>query len=347
MREIWPDTAVEENNLTVNISGLRKALGETTATPRWLITVPGRGYRFASATAVAPRSRRSLSMLAAAAVLIAAFAVGFWRWLSPGAPHTVAILPFRVLNQDAHNEYLGLGLADALITRLGNVRAIVVRPLASVLRLAGKDPFQAGRELGADFILEGAIQTAGDRIRVSVRLMRVRDCAPLWAESFDKPADNALTLEDSISGRVAGSLLRRLSGQQQSALAKRPTSNPAAYADYLRGRYHATRYTEGGFRTALRYLRSAIDADPAYALAYSGLADTYYDASNLILAPAEAMPLAKAAARKAVELDPSLGAAHVSLGLIASKDDWNWRAAQEEFRLALSLEPNSAMAHQW
>ena len=252
-----------------------------------------------------------------------------------------------MLTQDARNEYLGLGLADALITRLGNLHEFVVRPLASVTRVAGKDPFEAGAELSADSVLEGTVQTGDDRIRVSVRMLRVKDRASLWADKFDEPVENPFALEDSISVRVANSLLSHLSGVQQNALAKRYTSNTAAYGDYLRGRYYAIKYTEDGFRKALGYLQNAIDTDPAYALAYSGLADTYYDASNMILPPAEAMPKAKAAAQKAAALDPSLAEAHVSLGLIASKYEWDWGAAEREFQAALSLDPNSATAHQW
>jgi len=146
---------------------------------------------------------------------------------------------------------------------------------------------------------------------------------------------------------VAASLVRHLSGEQQSPLAKRSTGNAAAYADYLRGRYYATRYTEDGFQKALTYLENAIDTDPAFALAYSGLADAYYDASNLILPPNQAMPRAKAAARKALVLDSALAEYHVSLGLIASKYDWNWSEAEKEFRTTLSLAPNLATAHQW
>jgi DNA-binding winged helix-turn-helix (wHTH) protein/TolB-like protein/Tfp pilus assembly protein PilF len=365
MRQVWPDTAVEENNITVAISALRKALGETPASRKWIVTIPGRGYSFVGEVRsdrptvvetvtptppipkpTPPKRRSRTTHFFAGALLIALAAYVLIVWITPKPLRSVAILPFGVLNPDGKNDYLGLGLSDAVITRLGSTR-LVVRPLASVSRFAGRDPIQTGRDLGVEAVVEGSIQTADNRIRVSVRLLRVRDGKPLWAQTFDVASDNAFALEDSISERVAANLSGRLTGQEQSALNKRPTANASAYANYLRGRYYATKYTEDGFRKALDYLQSAIDSDPAYALAYSGLADTFYDASNLIFPPSEAMPRAKAAAQRAVELDPSLAAAHVSLGLVASKYDWNWDVAEREFQAALAIDSNLATAHLW
>jgi DNA-binding winged helix-turn-helix (wHTH) protein/TolB-like protein/Flp pilus assembly protein TadD len=359
MREVWPDTAVEDNNLTVNISWLRKALGEAPNDPRYIVTIPGRGYRFigdlrapetAAAQPAPPRRRPSHVWIAAAVVSIAVIIL---VWLL--APHggalpngrSLAVLPFRVLSADARTEYLGVGLADALITRLGNLGDISVRPLNSAMRVADKDPLAAGRELGADTVLDGKVQLANDRVRVTVQLLRVRDGASLWAESFDEQMANPFALEDAVSSRIASSLVHNLSGAQKTHLAKRYTQNRDAYENYLRGRYYALKYTEDGLRKGLDYLHKAIDADPTYALAYSGLADCYYDASNMLFPPLEAMPKAKAAAQRSVELDPLLAEAHVSLGIVASKFDWDWREADAQFTKALALDPNSAIAHQW
>jgi DNA-binding winged helix-turn-helix (wHTH) protein/TolB-like protein/Tfp pilus assembly protein PilF len=352
MREVWPDTVVEENNLTVNISGLRKALGDTVANPKLIITVPGRGYRFAgdltAPPPAAPAARKPPRALwiAAAAVLACVLAAAAWL-ARPKPPHTLAVLPFRVLNADADHEYLGVGLADAVITRLGNLRQITVRPLTSVLRLAGRDPFEAGQAVNADTVLDGNIQVAADHVRVSLQWLRVKDRASLWAESFDEDKSNLFTLEDSIAARLESSIAGQLSGTRQGAPANRQTRNPQAYGDYLRARYYATRYTEEGFRKALAYLQSAIDTDPGYGLAYSGLADAYYAASNMLLPPSDAMPRAREAALRAAKLDPSLAEAHVSLGLVASKYNWDWAEAEREFRAALALDPNSAGAHLW
>src|SRR6266404_3146045 len=242
MRQVWPDTAVEENNITVAISALRKALGETPANPKWIVTIPGRGYSFvgevrcdpptaetsppvAPTTAPPPRRSRTAYLLIAGALLVALSAYGLIAWLTPNwfAPkplRSVAILPFGVLNQDSKNDYLGLGLTDAVITRLGNTQ-LVVRPLATVSRFAERDPIQSGRDLGVEAVVEGNVQTADNRIRVSVRLLRVRDGKPLWADTFDVASDNAFTLEDSIAERIVSNLSGTLTGQQQRALNKR------------------------------------------------------------------------------------------------------------------------------
>src|SRR5712691_9623034 len=234
MRQVWPDTAVEENNITVAISALRKALGETPASPKWIVTIPGRGYSFvgevrcdpptaetsppvAPTTAPPPRRRsRTAYLLIAGALLVALSAYGLIAWLTPNwfTPkplRSVAILPFGVLNQDSKNDYLGLGLTDAVITRLGNTQ-LVVRPLATVSRFAERDPIQSGRDLRVEAVVEGNVQTVDNRIRVSVRLLRVRDGKPLWAQTFDVASDNAFALEDSIAERVASSLSGALTG---------------------------------------------------------------------------------------------------------------------------------------
>ena len=368
MRQVWPDTAVEENNITVAISSLRKALGETPASPKRILTIPGRGYSFVGEvrcdpptaetshpivpTTAPPFRSRTVYLFIAGALLVSLSAYGLiaWvapNWLSPKTLRSVAILPFGVLNPDSKNDYLGLGLTDAVITRLASMQ-FIVRPLATVSRFAHHDPIQSGRDLGVESVLDGSVQTADNRIRVSVRLLRVRDAKPLWAQTFDVAADNSFALEDSIAERVAANLSGALTGQQQRALNKRATANASAYSNYLRGRYYAANYyTEDGYHKALDYLQAAINDDPAYALAYSGLADTYYDTSNLVFPPNEAMPRAKAAAQRAVELDPSLAAAHVSLGLIASKYDWNWEVAERELQAALAIDPNLATAHLW
>ena len=372
MQQVWQDTVVEENNITVAVSALRKALGETPARPKWIVTIPGRGYRFVGEVQSGPptasgtvaetpggaepaklKHRSRTVYLVSAGVLLAALAA--WgliarvspMWFASKPLRSVAILPFGVLSQDSSNEYLGLGLADSVITRLGNTQLVVV-PLATVSRFAGHDPIRSGRDLGVDAVLEGSIQSTNSRIRVSVRLLRVRDARLLWAQTFDVASGNAFTLEDSISSRVASNLLGSLTAPQQVALDKGATANASAYADYLRGRYYAANfYTKDGHRKALDYLQAAIRDDPAYALAYSGLADTYYDSSNLVFPPHDAMPRAKAAAQRAVDLDPALAAAHVSLGLIASKYDWNWDIADREFQTALTIDPNLATAHLW
>jgi len=345
MKAVWPDTVVEENNLTVNVSWLRKALGDSANDPKYIVTIPGRGYRFIGEIKVqegARPKRWPIWPLAAALVLVL---IGFALFVSKrpvAGANRIAVLPFRVLGSNPTNEYLGVGLADAVITRLANINTLTVRPMSSVLKLSGKDPLAAGRDAGADIVLDGKVQQLENNVRVSIQILRVRDGSSIWAGNFDEGVTNLFALEDSISARVASSLAQTLNIDP-----KRTTRNAEAYQDYLRGRYYASRYTEEGFRKGLDYLQKAIATDPGYALAYSGLADCYYDASNMLLPPEEAMLKAKAAASKAAEIDPALAEAHISLGIVASKYDWDWATAEHEFQTALKLNPNSAAAHVW
>src|SRR5579864_2769840 len=192
MKAVWPDTTVEENNLTVNISWLRKALGETPNDPQYILTIPGRGYRFIGEAPIAPKRHPVRLYVAAAGLpLLLVMIVALWPKFrpagrAPAAGNRIAVLPFHVLSSDPSNAYLGTGLTDALITRLANLRGVTVRPMSSMLRLADKDPFAAGREVGADIVLDGKVQQLANNIRVSVQMLRVKDGASIWADTFDE-----------------------------------------------------------------------------------------------------------------------------------------------------------------
>src|SRR5689334_18505797 len=186
MKTVWPDTIVEENNLTVNISALRKALGETPNEPQYILTIPGRGYQFIG-QAAEDAKRTPLYLTAGLLLTIVAAAILWIGLRKPApAPGAIAVLPFHVLGGDPSSAYLGVGMTDALITRLANLRGLTVRPMSSVLRLADKDPFAAGRDVGADLVLDGKVQQVADRVRVSVQMLRVKDGASLWADTFDE-----------------------------------------------------------------------------------------------------------------------------------------------------------------
>jgi TolB-like protein/lipoprotein NlpI len=247
-------------------------------------------------------------------------------------------------------DYLGLGLADALIARLSNIRQIAVRPTSAVRQYAGgtRDFRVAGRELDVDAVLEGNIQRAGERIRVTVQLVNVRTGVSLWAQRFDQSFSDILSVEDSISERVAESLLVTLTGEERRRLARRYTDNSKAYAEYLRGRYHWNKRTEAGLRKAIECFGQAIEHDPSYVVAYAGLADSYVLLSHYsIVAPREVMPRAEAAAAKASELDEELAEPHVTLGWVHFAFHWDWPAAEREFSRAIALNPGYATAHQW
>lgn len=266
----------------------------------------------------------------------------------------VAILPFKMLgvaagrsNTDSQ-EFLGIGLADALITRLSVIKQIVVRPTSSVLPFGETtDPFEAGAQLAVDFIVDGNIRRAGARIRVTVQLLSVKENSTLWAQTFDENFTDVLELEDLISEKVAASLVPRLTGEEQKQLQKRGTNSAAAYEAYLRGRFHWNQFTPESLPKALSSFQTAIRLDPNYALAYVGLADFYIWANIYGLMPSQpALAEAEQAARRAIEIDEQLGEAYASLGLI-TQNRKQWAGAEKLQQQALKLSPNYAQAHEW
>lgn len=269
---------------------------------------------------------------------------------SAGSEKSLAVLPFKLLNPniaDASGDFIGVGLADALITRLSMVRRFVVRPTSSVLRFGdAADSFQAGRELGVDFVLEGSIRRSADRIRVTIQLLSVSEQAASWAGSFDEKNTDVLELEDSISERVAKALIPHLTGEEQRQLSKRGTNNAGAYEAYLRGRYYWNQFTPESLPKALAAFELAIALDPNYALAYVGLADFYVWANIYGLIPSTALAQAEAAARRAIELNDQLGEAYASLGLIM-QNHRRWEEAERLKQKAIELSPNYVHAHEW
>ncbi|HYE65924.1 MAG TPA: protein kinase, partial [Pyrinomonadaceae bacterium] len=264
---------------------------------------------------------------------------------------SIAVLPFKLLRlEEKGDEYLGVGMADSIITKLSNIRRIIVRPTSSVLRYADveHDVLSAGYELDVGYVLDGRIQRAGDRIRVTVQLVRIRDGAPLWAAKFDEKFTDIFTLEDSISGQVAQALMPKLSGEERELLSKRDTENPKAYQSYLKGRYYWNTYTEDGLAKAILYFMEAIEEDPNYAQAYTGVAD-YYNWLGVwgVLPPKESFAAAKSAATKALEIDETLAEAHTSLAFALWAYDWDWISAEREFKRAIELNHSYATAHHW
>jgi DNA-binding winged helix-turn-helix (wHTH) protein/TolB-like protein/tetratricopeptide (TPR) repeat protein len=365
MRRVWPDAVVEENNLTVTISALRKALDEGPTDRQYIETVPRRGYRFVADSRSLPppappletasRSRtprlgaRALGGLVLAVLAVAAF-VALWRRPTPAAVpvRSLAVLPFRPLTDDT--EHLGLGMADALITRLGATRQLRVRSTGAVQRyaVAGLDPVVAGRELQVDAVLEGSIQTAGDRLRTTVRLLSVSDGSTLWSGTFDERLTDIFAVQDQVSQRVADALALQLTDAQRGSLTRRDTTDSEAYQLYLRGRFFWNKRSREGFERGVSYFRQAVEKDPSYALAYSGLADSHIGAAFYhYAAPQTVIPLARAAALKALEIDGSLAEAHTSLAHVKANYEWDWSESERLSRRAIALEPGYATAHLW
>jgi DNA-binding winged helix-turn-helix (wHTH) protein/TolB-like protein/Tfp pilus assembly protein PilF len=400
MRILWPDTIVQEDNLTQTIFVLRKALGESPSGPKYIETIPKRGYRFvpevsalsgdeadsglptssrparedmenesesaspgergdrAPSSAPVPHSDRGRKssrfafMVSAflGLVVIALVYFGMANRYRPAhaglAVRSIAVLPFKPLVIGGGDEYLELGMADALITRLSNLRQIIVRPTSAVLKYTGpgQDLVSIGRELAVDALLDGKIQRSGDRIRVTVQLVRARDGAPLWAEAFDVQFTSIFAVQDSISRQVTQALMLKLTGEEKRQLAKRYTENTEAYQLYVMGRYYRNKAGSGWRDKGIECFTRAIKLDPAYALAYAGLADFYVLRSDSVPPRATALK-AKEVALKALELDDQLAEAHTALAVVKFSYDWDWAGAENAFQRALALNPGYADAH--
>ncbi|MDQ3131193.1 MAG: winged helix-turn-helix domain-containing protein [Acidobacteriota bacterium] len=274
---------------------------------------------------------------------------GFYFWRNSKSPlsdeqiKTVAVLPFKSLVAEKRDEALELGMADTLISKLSG-EEITVRPLSAIRRYNSveQDSLIAGRELNVEAVLDGTIQTSGERIRVSAKLLRTSDGRQLWAEQFDEKFTDIFIVQDSISERVAAALKIRFGNAEK----KRPTENVEAYGLYMKGRYHALNLTRAETDKGIAYFQQAIELDPNYALAYVGLAEAYLPIALAGGVPSrEVMPKAKAAAQRAVEIDAGIAEAHAVLGLIIFWYDWDWQSAEKEYLRAIELNPNSAEAH--
>ena len=270
---------------------------------------------------------------------------------APGRPiRSVAVLPFKPLVPESGDAVLEMGIADTLITRLNALKQVTVRPISAVRRYTAldQDPVAAGRELDVQAVLEGSIQKADGKIRVTARLVQIADGKPLWVRQFDEQWTNIFAVQDAISQRVAGDLMGELTSEEHGELERNYTSNADAYQLFLQGRYHWSKRSGAEMRKSITCFRQAIDLDPEYALAYVGLADAYSTLSSYRLAPPhEVMPLAQEAAARALQLDNNLAEAHASMGKILTDYSWDWVEAERELQRAVKLRPNYAHTHQW
>ena len=311
-----------------------------------------------------PRDRRRLVVLVLSiiAVVLTATSISVWRSnrrpTTAAAPPTqvrsIAVLPFGVLSSEKGDEYLSLGLADALITSLSQTRQVIVRQTEAVAKYqnTGKDPLEAGREQGVDAVLEGQVQRIGDRVRVSARLVRTSDGTSLWADHFEEKFTNIFAVEDAVAEKVARTTVLAMNGAGEAPtterLTKRYTENNEAYEAYLKGRYMWNKRTVDSLQKALGYFQQALRLDPNYSLAYVGLADTYTLLSFFTLAaPSDAFPKAKEAAEKALAIDPTLAEAYTALGQYKAYYEWDWNGAEVEFQKGIALNPNYPLLHHW
>ena len=380
MMRLWPDSFVEESSLTQNISLLRKALSEAGG-QQFIETVPKLGYRFVAPVKVVEedtdeaavlqerqetntRTRRSslnLMFSSGAILLLLMIAIGgiyLWRTKTHRAEgasssearvRSLAVLPLKPLASNGSDEHLGLGMADALIVKLSNFEQFHVRPTSSIIKYAGHefDSWSVGRDLGVDAVLDGTIQHVGDRVRVTVMLLSIRDGKALWSGKFDERFTDIFALQDSVSEKLAGVLQLQLATGKQAQLNKHFTENAEAYSNYAMGLYFWNKRTKEGVTKAIDYFEKATEADHNYALAYAMLADTYclsifYDCD--ILPFNEVLMRAEDAVVKASQLDDTLPEAHSAMGMLKSYRN-DVAGANQSYRRAIELNPNSAIAH--
>lgn len=260
---------------------------------------------------------------------------------------SVAVLPFVNKSGNPDSEYLSDGIAESLVYRLSQLPDLKVSPPSTVRQYKGVevDPVRAGSELGVSAVVLGKIVERDGNLTVSAELIDVRQNKLLWGEQYDRKMSDLLATQREIAREIITNLRLKVSGNERG-LAKHYTESNEAYQLYLRARFHFNRRSAEGHKKAIEYLNQAIEKDPGFALAYAGLADAYAVPSTQ-LAPHEAMPKAKSAALRALELDDSLAEAHTSLGRVLAVYDWDWAGADREYQRAIDLNPSYALAHEW
>jgi serine/threonine-protein kinase len=265
-------------------------------------------------------------------------------------PDSVAVLPFGSVNDDADAEYLSDGITENLINSLAELPAITkVIARASVFKYKGRDidPQVVGRDLSVSALVTGNVVRRGDLLLITVALVDARDSRHIWGTQYRREFAEIFAVQDEIVGNITDNLQLKLSGEQRERLEKRDTDSPEAYRLYMKGRYYMNRITEEDLGKAQSYFRQALEEDPGYALAYAGIAESYYWLSNTFVNTEKAMPKAQAAALQALEIDETLGEAHALLGMVNSSFNRDWPTAEREFLRAIELNPNDANAHNW
>jgi TolB-like protein/DNA-binding winged helix-turn-helix (wHTH) protein/Tfp pilus assembly protein PilF len=379
---LWPaDTFVDfDHRLAASISKLRDALKDSAEHPRFVETIGRRGYRFMvpvepvtplvgtgplqPATEPAPpltQPRKSKALGAWIGAGLAVFLVFAFFILrhrrqpdvtGSGTPRisSIAVLPLENLSNDPEQEYFVEGMTDEIITDLAKLPGVRVISRTSAIQYKGthKTLPQIARELNVDGVVEGTVLRAGDRIRIRAQLIYAPADRHVWAQAYERDSKDVLTMQANLAQDIASEIQLKLTSQQQASLSALRPVDPEAHELYLKGRFFWNKRDPSGFAKAIDYFQQAIAKDPNYGQAYAGLADAYALSGGFNLVPvSEAMPKAKAAAERALQLDPNLAEAHASLGLIAPFLNWNWAEAKEHYERAIELNPNYATAHHW
>ena len=336
MREVWPDTIVEENNITVSISMLRKILGEDRLERQFIETVPRRGYRFVADVTQIPVGSSPAK-------------VSEPKPADGELPiNSLAVLPMQNVRQDQSVEYLSEGITESVINILSRIPKLRVVACSMIFRFKGKDvnPQEVGTLLNVRAVMLIRVIPLEQKLIIRSELVRVADGTQIWGEQYNRTPSDLLEIQDEIARDISDSLKIKLSEQELVSFTKRPTDNHEAYNLYLRGRYFWNRYSKDWVLKAIEAFKQAIAIDANYALAYCGMADAYFRLSNIHMPPREVLPKAKEAALKALEIDDNLAEAHSSLGLLRVYYDHDWAEAEREFKRSLELSPDLVLSHQ-
>jgi TolB-like protein/DNA-binding winged helix-turn-helix (wHTH) protein/Flp pilus assembly protein TadD len=392
-RKLWAaDTFVNfEHGLNAAVKRLRQALNDSADNPRFVETLPRRGYRFIAPVQTAvvdgdltvdspvtvdpgaakerdpvdllekpastPVRRLPRAFMWAGVALIAILGIILaWRFQSGGysspSIRSLAVLPLENLSGDASQEYFSEGMTDELITELGQISElrVISRTSAMTYKGAHKSLPEIARDLNVDAVIEGAVARSGNRVRITAQLIQAATDKHLWARSYDGELGDSLALQKQVARAIAAEIRIELTPHEQAALKTGTRISPEAYEAYLKGRYFWNKRTQDGLRMAIDYFNQVISANPNYAEAYAGLADSYAllgDWEYGVLSPRDAYTKAEVAARKALDLDSGLGEAHISLAFCLDSFDWDWDAAGREFQKGIELNPGYATGHQW
>jgi TolB-like protein/DNA-binding winged helix-turn-helix (wHTH) protein/Tfp pilus assembly protein PilF len=378
-KDVFLDT---DNSINGAIRKVRQVLRDNPEEPRFIQTVTGQGYRFIAPvseleqaessvapihpppiveplTIKPPHSRRWM-VFAITLALIAGVAAYLWsrgqtRPLASNGRVMLAVLPFENLTGDPGQDYFSDGMTEEMIARLGSLDpshlGVIARTSVMQYKHNKEALDQIGRELGVQYALEGSVRRDSGRLRITAQLIQVKDQTHLWAQQYDRELSNQLAIQGEIAQEIADEIQRRIGGHQQANPALEPSLPPPtseAYELYLKGRYFCNKRTVQGLGQAIDYFQQAAAKDPTYAQAYTGLAEAYalmgsYGGSPQI----EVIPKARAAAKRALEIDERLPETHTALAVIAQNYDWDWRTAEKEYRRAIELNPSYATGHHW
>lgn len=370
LEKVWPGVFIEESNLARRIFNLRQVLGNSPDGRQYIETVPRRGYRFVapvredgsslalqpalsedphpSRTERATAPRRNLllwatagSVFLATAILIA---VRFWPQSQPSSQKVMlAVLPFVNLSGDAHEDYFADGLTEEMIAQLGQFQptklGVIARTSTARYKGTKETVAQIGRELGVGYLLEGSVRRGGKRVRVTAQLIRVGEQTHLWAETYERPLTDVLNIQREVAEKITHSLSIQLL-PVKPALSSDKQLNFQSYDKYLLGLHELGQGTRESVNKAIQYFEEGIAIDPKDARIYAALAGAYDAATTYYSSPQEVMPRSREAAQRAVELDPFLASGHVRLGYVRLFFDWDWSAAEAEYRRALEINPS-------